>query len=68
MKDFTLGMISILLTVLTYEGVTALIGFNYHLFSDEFNLSSLLVDIGLFVAIFMPIYFVVKKVIFRKAN
>ncbi|MEH7179768.1 hypothetical protein [Neobacillus vireti] len=68
MKDFLLGIISISLTVLIYEGVTTRMGFNYELFSDEFNFLSLLIDIGIYAAIFMPIYIVTKKVIFRKVN
>ncbi|MEI5908902.1 hypothetical protein WAK64_17775 [Bacillus spongiae] len=68
MKGFILGIISVFLTVIIHEGVLSLIGFNYALFSDEFNFLSLLVDLGLFVAIFMPIYLVAKKFIFRKAH
>ncbi|MDQ0232666.1 hypothetical protein [Metabacillus malikii] len=63
MKDFLVGLISILVTVLIYEALTTLIGFTYNVFSDKFNFTSLLIDMGLFIIIFMPVYFAAKKII-----
>ncbi|MDL4839871.1 hypothetical protein [Aquibacillus rhizosphaerae] len=61
MKETATGIISIILTILIHEWVTALLNLEYNLFSDEFNLVSACLDLGIWLAIFTPIYFVIKK-------
>ncbi|RKQ30013.1 hypothetical protein D8M06_16740 [Oceanobacillus halophilus] len=66
MKRFVSVTIMIVLTSLIHEWATARMDFEYNMFSDSFNLLSWSLDLGIWLVIFIPIYFVFKKVIFKK--
>ncbi|MBM7602858.1 hypothetical protein JOC75_000828 [Metabacillus crassostreae] len=68
MKDFILAIITISLTVMIYNGFTTLVGFNYEIFSDKFNLLLALIDLGIWIVIFLPISKLSKKVILGEDN
>ncbi len=68
LKDFILGIITISFTVIIYNGLTSLVGFNYEIFSDRFNLLLSLIDLGIWMVIFLPIYKLSKKLIVREEN
>ncbi|TXC85825.1 hypothetical protein FS935_19460 [Metabacillus litoralis] len=68
MKDFILGIITISLTVIIYNGFTTLVGFHYEIFSDKFNLLLALIDLGIWMVIFLPIYKLSKKLLLKEEN
>lgn len=51
-----------------YNGFTTLVGFNYEIFSDKFNLLLALIDLGIWIVIFLPISKLSKKVILGEDN
>ncbi len=52
--------ITSLSTATIYNWVTASFDLNYNMFSDKFNLSSVFLDFVIWVAIFVPNFYVVK--------
>ncbi|MGF2616146.1 hypothetical protein FZC84_10670 [Rossellomorea vietnamensis] len=65
MKEFLAAFLTIFLVGILSEKITDLIGFQYRVFSDEFNLWLLLADLGIFVALFIPIFALFKRLIVR---
>lgn len=63
MKEFLVGFISIFLSGVLTEKVTGFLGFEYNLFTEEFNLLLLIADMGIFVGLFVPIHYGVKRLV-----
>ncbi|MGD7023825.1 hypothetical protein ACQCVK_14585 [Rossellomorea vietnamensis] len=65
MKEFLAAFLTIFLVGIFSERITAFLGLQYRVFSDEFNLWLLLADFGIFIALFIPIFALLKKLIVR---
>jgi hypothetical protein len=68
MKEALVAFATIFLAAIIYEKITSLIGLDYRLFQDEFNLLLLLADLGIFVALFVPIYTILKKLVLKSST
>ncbi|MGM0845605.1 MAG: hypothetical protein ACQEUT_11555 [Bacillota bacterium] len=66
MKEFLAAFVTIFLVGILAEKINNIIGLNYRVFSDDFNLWLLLADLGIFLALFMPIFSLFKKLIVRR--
>lgn len=60
------GLITVILTVLIHDWATARFGFEYNIFHNEFNLFFIFLDLGVWLVIFLPIYFVTNKIFVKK--
>jgi hypothetical protein len=65
MKGYMVNLLTIVIVIILYEGMLNLIGLNYQWFSDEFNFLLLMIDMGIFIALFVPIYMVLRKVVIK---
>jgi hypothetical protein len=65
MKGYMVNLLTIVIVIILYEGILNLIGLNYQWFSNEFNFLLLMIDMGIFIALFVPIYRVLRKVVIK---
>jgi hypothetical protein len=65
MKGYMVNLLTIVIVIILYEGILNLIGLNYQWFSNEFNFLLLMIDMGIFIALFVPIYMVLRKVVIK---
>jgi putative effector of murein hydrolase len=63
MKGYKVNLLTIVIVIILYEGILNLIGLNYQWFSNDFNFLLLMLDMGIFIALFVPIYIVLRKVV-----
>ncbi|MEL3973212.1 hypothetical protein AAEO50_13070 [Rossellomorea oryzaecorticis] len=63
MKGYMVNLLTLVIVIILYEGILNLIGLNYQWFSSEFNFLLLMIDMGIFIALFVPIYRVLRKVV-----
>jgi hypothetical protein len=63
MKGYMVNLLTIVIVIILYEGILNLIGLNYQWFSNDFNFLLLMLDMGIFIALFVPIYIVLRKVV-----
>jgi hypothetical protein len=65
MKGYMVNLLTIVIVIIFYEGILNLIGLNYQWFSNEFNFLLLMIDMGIFIALFVPIYMFLRKVVIK---
>jgi hypothetical protein len=65
MKGYMVNLLTIVIVIIFYEGILNLIGLNYQWFSNEFNFLLLMIDMGIFIALFVPIYMFLSKVVIK---
>ncbi|MFC4411753.1 hypothetical protein ACFOZY_15290 [Chungangia koreensis] len=66
MRYFFVLFLTLLITRYISEGVYSWIGLDYRWFESEFDLLLLLADFGIFVAIYMVVYNMLRRLMIKK--
>ncbi|PFA22920.1 hypothetical protein CN373_07530 [Bacillus cereus] len=66
MKHFIVMFSSILIASMISDLIYFLIDLNYNLFIDKFDFLLFTLDVGIYLSVFLPIYFLLRKLLLKE--